>query len=80
MIGRRGRRPDMRGTNWIRLALCGCVAGVVWNLLSAVFLYVFAPDFVASVQKGALYPPQGGGFFYALDVVMGIWAGRLDCA
>jgi len=64
----------MRGTSWILLALCGFVAGVVWNLFSAVFLYLFAPDFVASVQRGAPHPPWGGGFFFVVDVVMGIWA------
>ena len=64
----------MKGTNWIRLVLCGLVAGVVWNLLSVMFLAVFAPDFVASVQKSAPHPPLGGGFFYAVDAVMGIWA------
>ena len=64
----------MKGTNWIRLVLCGFVAGVVWNLLSAVFLSFFAPDFIASVQRSAPYPPRGGAFFFAVDVVMGIWA------
>ena len=64
----------MRGTNWLRLVLCGFVAGVVWNLVSVVFLFLFAPDFVASVQRSAPYSPLGGEFFFAVDVVMGIWA------
>ena len=64
----------MKGTNWIRLVLCGFVAGVVWNLLSAVFLSFWAPDFIASVQRSAPYPSRGGAFFFAVDVVMGIWA------
>ena len=62
----------MRGTNWIRLVLCGFVAGVVWNLLSAVSLYLFTPDFVVSLQRGAPHPPRGGAFFFAVDVMMGI--------
>lgn len=64
----------MRSPNWIRIALCGFVAGVIWNLLSVVFLAIFAPDFVASVQRAAPYQAQGGAFFFAADVLMGVWA------
>jgi hypothetical protein len=63
-----------RLANWIRLVLCGFVAGVIWHLVSVVFLSLFAPDFVASVQKSAPYPGLGGEFFFAVDVAMGIWA------
>ncbi len=64
----------MRGANWIRLVLCGFVAGVVSYLVSAVFLFFFAPDFVASVQRSPPYSPWGGEFFFGVDIVMGIWA------
>ena len=64
----------MKGPQWIRLVLCGLVAGVVWNLLSTVFLAFFAPDFVASVQRSAPHPPLGGQFFFAVDLARGIWA------
>ena len=64
----------MKGPNWIRLVLCGFVAGVVWNLVSVVFLALFAPDFAASVQRSAPHPPLGGGFFFAVDLATGIWA------
>jgi hypothetical protein len=64
----------MKGTNWIRIPLCGFVAGVTWHLLSVVFLAYFAPGFVASVQQSAPRPAQGGAFFFAIDVMMGIWA------
>ena len=64
----------MKRTNWIRLTLCGFVAGVIWNLLSVVFLSIFAQDFVASVQQGAPHPSQGGAFFFAIDILMGVWA------
>ena len=60
----------MKGTSWIRLVLCGFVAGVVWNLFSVVFLSFFAPEFVASVQRSAPHP-LGGEFFFAVDIVMG---------
>lgn len=64
----------MKNPNWIRIALCGFVAGVTWNLLSVVFLAVFAPDFVSSVQRAAPHQAQGGAFFFAIDVLMGVWA------
>ena len=64
----------MKGPNWIRVTLCGFVAGVIWSLLSVTFLATFAPDFVASVQRTAPYPAQGGAFFFAVDVLMGVWA------
>jgi hypothetical protein len=63
-----------RAANSIGLVLCGFVAGVTWHLVSVVFLSLFAPDFVASVQKSAPHPGLGGEFFFAVDVAMGIWA------
>ena len=64
----------MNAGNWIRLVLCGFVAGVVWNLLSVVFLSLFAPDFIASVQQSAPHPPLRGLYFFVVDLAMGIWA------
>jgi hypothetical protein len=64
----------MKGTNWIRLVLCGFVAGVVWNLVSVAFVVILAPDVVASVQRSAPHPSLGGEFFFAVDLAMGIWA------
>jgi len=43
----------MKRHEWIRLVLCGFVAGVVWNLISVVSLSLVAPSLVASVQRGA---------------------------
>ena len=64
----------MQTNNWIRLVLCGFVAGVVWHLLSVVFISSFAPDFIASLQRTAPHQALGGLFFYAVDLAMGIWA------
>ena len=64
----------MKGSNWIRVVLCGLVAGVIWHLTSVVFLSLFMPDFVASIQRSAPHPPLGGEFFFAIDAAMGIWA------
>lgn len=64
----------MKHHEWIRLVLCGFVAGVAWHLLSVVFLSLWAPDFIASVQRSAPHSALGGEFFFAVDVAMGIWA------
>jgi hypothetical protein len=64
----------MRRHEWIRLVLCGLVAGVVSHLTSAVCLAFVAPDFVASVQQRAPHPPLGGTFFFGIDLAMGMWA------
>ncbi|OFW09632.1 MAG: hypothetical protein A3H96_02525 [Acidobacteria bacterium RIFCSPLOWO2_02_FULL_67_36] len=68
------KKTIMKGTHWIRLVLCGFVAGVVWHLVSVVLVFILAPDFVASVQRSAPHPSLGGGFFFAVDLAMGIWA------
>lgn len=64
----------MKGTKWMRVALCGFVTGVIWNLLSVVVLVILAPGLVASVQQRAPHPAQDGAFFFAIDVMMGTWA------
>lgn len=64
----------MHGTNWLRIILSGVVAGIVWFLLCAAILFLFAQDFLASLQGTAPHPPMGGAFFFALDLMMGIWA------
>ena len=64
----------MKRHEWIRLVLCGCVAGVVSNLTSVVFLSFVAPDFVTSVQRSAPHPALGGEFFFGIDLAMGVWA------
>lgn len=64
----------MKRHEWIRLALCGFVAGIVWHLLSVVSLSVFRPDLVLSVQTHAPHRALGGAFFYGVDIAMGIWA------
>ena len=60
----------MRGTDWMRIVLCGCVAGVVSYLVSVVFLSFLAPDFVTSVRQGAPYSDWDGAFFFGVDVAM----------
>jgi hypothetical protein len=64
----------MKRHEWIRLVLCGFVAGVIWNLISVVFLSLFTPKVLAAVQRNAPHPPLGGEYFFAIDLTMGIWA------
>ena len=63
----------MKLAAWTRVALCGFVAGVVWYLLTVASVSLSAPDLIASVQARAPHPSRGGGYFFALDMVMGIW-------
>lgn len=60
--------------NWLRIVLCGLVAGVIWNLFSMAFLSMVAPDLMLSLKAGAPHAALGGGFFYGVDVAMGVWA------
>jgi len=64
----------MKDNNLIRLVLCGCVAGVVWHLLSVAFLSIVAPDLTASLERAAPHQALGGLFFYVIDLAMGTWA------
>ena len=64
----------MHGMNWLRIGLCGILAGVVWFVLSALPLSLVAQDFVASVHGTGPHPPKGGGYFFAIDLAMGVWA------
>jgi hypothetical protein len=63
----------MRRPRWLSVILCGLVAGVVWYLLSVVSVSLCASDLLDSVQTRAPHPARGGGFFFALDMLMGIW-------
>ena len=64
----------MKSPNSLRIMLCGLVAGVMWYLLSVTFLAILAPRFVTSVQRTAPNPAQRGEVFFAIDLLMGVWA------
>ena len=70
----------MRLTRWLRVILCGFAAGLVWYLLSVASVSICAPNLLASVQSRATHAARGGGFFFALDILMGIWAVWLNSA
>ena len=65
---------DMKNLHWLKVLLCGFVAGVIWNLLGTACLGVFAPDFMPAVQRLAPGRALDGSFFFAIDVAMGVWA------
>jgi hypothetical protein len=56
-----------------RIVLSGAIAGVVWFLLSATLLELFAGDLLAAVARAG-QPAAGGVFFFAVDLAMGVWA------
>ncbi len=64
----------MPPTTWIRLGLCGLLAGIVWFVLNALSLSLFAPDLVAVVERGGPYARWGGLAFLLIDLGMGLWA------
>jgi hypothetical protein len=56
-----------------RIVLSGAIAGVVWFLVSATLLALFAGDLLAAVERSG-QPAVGGVFFFAVDLAMGVWA------
>ena len=60
--------------NWVRVFLCGLVAGTVWHLLSTIVLALVGRDFLEAVHGGRLYAPRDALFFFTIDLAMGIWA------
>ena len=64
----------MLGMSWVRIVLCGYVAGVVCYLLSALSLPLFAQDFLTFMQRGGPHTRWDGVFFFGIDLMMGIWA------
>ena len=64
----------MPPTTWIRFGLCGLLAGIVWFVLNAMSLSLFAPDLVAAVERGGPHTRWGGLAFLVIDLGMGLWA------
>lgn len=60
--------------NWARVILCGLVAGIIGYLLSAISLVWLGSDLVDAVESNRRYAPQGGAFFFGVDLAMSIWA------
>lgn len=64
----------MHFTNCVRIILCGFVVGVTWFALCALSLSFLAQDFLAVVQEGGAHTRWGGGYFFGVDLMMGMWA------
>ena len=65
---------SVSGKAWLRILLCGMVAGVVWFALSAILLGLVAGPFVAWTQSGAPRTRWSGAIDFLIDLAMGIWA------
>lgn len=64
----------MRSANWLRIILCGFVAGVVWYVLSGLSMSLLAEEFLAFTESGGPHSRWPGALFFAIDIAMGIWA------
>jgi hypothetical protein len=62
---------------WLRILLCGIVAGVIWYLLSALLLAWFARPFLEWAQAGGPGARLSGAGWFAIDLAMGIWVAWL---
>ena len=62
--------------NWIRVVLCGIVAGLTWTVLSSLITAFLSKNFVAAVPGGRLSTPNASlvTFLFILNIVMGVWA------
>jgi hypothetical protein len=66
----------MRGINWLRVFVCGLVAGVAWTMLSSVVTVLVGHEFAALVPGNRLSAPSAGlvAFLVAVNLAEGIWA------
>jgi hypothetical protein len=62
--------------NWVRVFLCGLLAGLTWTVLSSILTALVGKDFAAAVPNGRLAAPQVGFvlFLFVICLVEGIWA------
>jgi hypothetical protein len=56
------------------MVLCGLIAGATWHLLCLASLALSGSPFLSTLQGRAPHAAQGGAFFLAVDLLMGIWA------
>lgn len=60
---------------WLRVLLCGLVAGGVWTLLSVILLAALGGEFLAALRRLGPASPSGGVPFTLLaNFGAGIWA------
>lgn len=59
---------------WTAVILCGLVCGVVFFLLSAATLALFADPALSIAQGSPSSPRMRAELFFAVDLLMGVWA------
>lgn len=62
---------------WVRILLCGVVAGFVWYLLSSLLLALLARSFLEWAQAGGPGRRWSGAAWFIIDLAMGIWVAWL---
>lgn len=60
----------MQKLRWPRIVLAGIATGVIWDVLNAPLLAIFAADFLAAVDRLGRTNSQ---LLFAVDLAMGIW-------
>jgi hypothetical protein len=71
------RRYGLAFKIWLRILLCGVVAGFVWYLLSSLLLALFARPFLDWAQAVGTGSDWSGAAWFIIDLAMGIWVAWL---
>ncbi len=69
-----GAGGSARAPRWMRILLCGLVAGVVWYVLAAIVLVLVGEGLLEAVETARSRSPAGAWFFFCVDLAMGVWA------
>lgn len=66
----------MKTISWLRVIICGLLAGVVWTTLSAISTWYVGADFNAAVPGNKILAPGAGlaAFLLAVNLAGGVWA------
>jgi len=67
----------MNPSHWLRVVLCGSIAGVAFALMSAVLVGVWGSEFLSAVYRSATARDGAsttGPLLYILTVAGGVWA------
>lgn len=57
----------------LKIVSCGAIAGVVLFLSVGLSVSLFASQAIGYLHDAAPFPKRGGGWFMAMDLMMGVW-------
>lgn len=65
----------MQARNWVRIALCGWVTGVIWFSILAVTIgfaqRLLPKELVDLIEKGGPHTRWNPGVLFGIDLIMG---------